>query len=140
HTLREETMVTMTEDMPSDVSYVPSTYLTEISHISQALSEMEQLLNAPELCGKDFEDLFKQEESLKNIKDNLQQISGRIDVIHKKKTASLQSATSVERVKLQEAVSQLDFQGEKVNGMYKERQGHCPHLELDSSKEGPTKW
>lgn len=55
----------MTEDMPLDVSYVPSTYLTEISHISQALSEVEQLLNAPELCAKDFEDLFKQEESLK---------------------------------------------------------------------------
>nr|XP_042125530.1 dystrophin isoform X2 [Peromyscus maniculatus bairdii] len=123
HTLREETMVVMTEDMPLDVSYVPSTYLTEISHISQALSEVEQLLNAPELCAKDFEDLFKQEESLKNIKDNLKQISGRIDVIHKKKTAALQSATSVERVKLQEAVSQLDFQWEKVNRMYKERQG-----------------
>lgn len=51
--------------MPLDVSYVPSTYLTEISHISQALSEVEQLLKAPELCAKDFEDLFKQEESLK---------------------------------------------------------------------------
>ncbi|XP_040600117.1 dystrophin isoform X6 [Mesocricetus auratus] len=123
HTLREETMVAMTEDMPLDVSYVPSTYLTEISHISQALAEVEQLLNAPELCAKDFEDLFKQEESLKNIKDNLQQISGRIDVIHNKKPAALQSATSVERVKLQEAVSQLDFQWEKVNRMYKERQG-----------------
>ncbi|KAL1766616.1 dystrophin isoform X1 [Sigmodon hispidus] len=123
HTLRDETMVVMTEDMPLDVSYVPSTYLSEISHISQALSEVVQLLNAPELCAKSFEDLFKQEESLKNIKDNLQQISGRIDVIHNKKTAALQSATAVERVKLQEAVSQLDFQWEKVNRMYKERQG-----------------
>ncbi|XP_036030300.1 dystrophin isoform X3 [Onychomys torridus] len=123
HTLHEETVVVMTEDMPLDVSYVPSTYLTEISHISQALSEVEQLINAPELCAKDYEDLFKQEESLKNIKDNLKQISVHIDVIHKKKTAALQSATSVERVKLQEAVSQLDFQWEKVNSMYKERQG-----------------
>lgn len=57
--------VVTTEDMPLDVSYVPSTYLAEISHISQALSEVKQLLNAPELCAKDFEDLFKQEESLK---------------------------------------------------------------------------
>lgn len=55
----------MTEDMPLEISYVPSTYLTEITHVSQALSEVEQLLNAPELCAKDFEDLFKQEESLK---------------------------------------------------------------------------
>lgn len=58
-------MVVTTEDMPLDVSYVPSTYLTEISHILKALSEVEQLLNAPELNAKDFEDLFKQEESLK---------------------------------------------------------------------------
>lgn len=123
HTLHEETMVVTTEDMPLDVSYVPSTYLTEISHILQALSEVEQLLNAPELNAKDFEDLFKQEESLKNIKENLQQISGRIDVIHKKKTAALQSATPMERVKLQEAVSQMDFHWEKLNRMYKERQG-----------------
>ncbi|XP_057616228.1 dystrophin isoform X2 [Chionomys nivalis] len=123
HTLREGTMVVTTEDMPLDVSYVPSTYLTEISHISQALSEVEQLLNAPELCAKDFEDLFKQEESLKSIKDNLQQISGRIDDIHTKKTGALQNATSVERGKLQDAVAQLDFQWDKVNRMYKERQG-----------------
>ncbi|XP_077891114.1 dystrophin isoform X7 [Ictidomys tridecemlineatus] len=123
HTLREETMVVMTEDMPLEISYVPSTYLTEITHVSQALSEVEQLLNAPDLCAKDFEDLFKQEESLKNIKDSLQQISGRIDIIHNKKTAALQSAMPVERAKLQEALSQLDFQWEKVNRMYKDRQG-----------------
>ncbi|XP_012612350.1 dystrophin isoform X8 [Microcebus murinus] len=123
HTVREETMVAMTEDMPLEISYVPSTYLTEITHVSQALSEVEQLLNAPDFCAKDFEDLFKQEESLKNIKDNLQQISGRIDVIHNKKTGALQSATPVERAKLQEALSQLDFQWDKVNKMYKDRQG-----------------
>jgi dystrophin len=58
-------MVVMTEEMPLEISYVPSTYLTEITHVSQALSEAEQLLNAPDLCAKDFEDLFKQEESLK---------------------------------------------------------------------------
>lgn len=55
----------MTEDMPLEISYVPSTYLTEITHVSQALSEVEELLNAPDLCAQDFEDLFKQEESLK---------------------------------------------------------------------------
>lgn len=65
HTLHEETMRVMTEDMPSEISYVPSAYMTEITHVSQALSEVEQILNAPELCAKDFEDLFKQEESLK---------------------------------------------------------------------------
>ncbi|XP_025713440.2 dystrophin isoform X2 [Callorhinus ursinus] len=123
HTVHEESVMVMTEDMPLEISYVPSTYLTEITHVSQALSEVEQLLNAPELCAKDFEDLFKQEESLKNIKDTLQQISGRIDIIHKKKTAALHSATPAERAKLQEALSRLDVQWERVNKMYKDRQG-----------------
>ncbi|XP_057351953.1 dystrophin isoform X5 [Manis pentadactyla] len=123
HTLHEESVMVMTEDMPMEISYVPSTYLTEITHVSQVLSEVEQLLNAPDLSAKDFEDLFKQEESLKNIKDRLQQISGRIDIIHSKKTAALQSATPAERAKLQEALSRLDFQWERVNKMYKDRQG-----------------
>ncbi|XP_011376775.1 dystrophin isoform X2 [Pteropus vampyrus] len=123
HTVHEESVMVMTEDMPLEISYVPSTYLTEITHVSQALSEVEQLLNAPDLCAKDFEDLFKQEESLKNIKDSLQQIAGRIDIIQNKKTAALQSATPAERAKLQEALSRLDFQWERVNKMYKDRQG-----------------
>ncbi|XP_043313635.1 dystrophin isoform X3 [Cervus canadensis] len=123
HTVHEESVVVMTEDMPLEISYVPSTYLTEITHVLQALSEVEQLLNAPDLCAKDFQDLFKQEESLKNIKDNLQQISGRIDVIHNKKAAALQSATPPEKARLQEALSRLDFQWERVNKMYKDRQG-----------------
>ncbi|XP_060038717.1 dystrophin isoform X3 [Erinaceus europaeus] len=123
HTVREESVMVMTEDMPLEVSYVPSTYLTEIAHVSQALSEVEQLLNAPDLCAKDFEDLFKQEESLKNIKDNLQHLSGRIDVIHSKKPAAFQSATSAERPKLQEALARLGFQWDKVNKKYKDRQG-----------------
>ncbi|KAM6151297.1 dystrophin isoform 1-T1 [Rhynchocyon petersi] len=123
HTVHEETVMVMTEDTPLEISYVPSTYLTEIAHVTQALSEVEQLLNAPDLCAKDFEDLFKQEESLKNIKDNLQQISGQIDAIHKKKMAALQSATPAERAKLQDALEKLDLQWEKVNKMYKDRLG-----------------
>ncbi|XP_070221540.1 dystrophin isoform X1 [Bos mutus] len=123
HTVHEESVMVMTEDMPLEISYVPSTYLTEITHVLQALSEVEQLLNAPDLCAKDFQDLFKQEESLKNIKDNLQQISGRIDVIHNKKAAALQSTTPPEKARLQEALSRLDFQWETVNKMYKDRQG-----------------
>lgn len=123
HTVREESVKVMTEDMPLEISYVPSTYLTEITHVSQALSEVEQLLNAPDLCAKDCEDLFKQEESLKNIKDNLQQISGRIDVIHNKKAAALQSATPTERARLQEALSGLGVQWERADKMYKDRQG-----------------
>ncbi|KAK2082982.1 hypothetical protein P7K49_038218 [Saguinus oedipus] len=73
-------MTVMTEDMPLEISYVPSTYLTEITHISQALSEVEQLLNASDLCAKDFEDLFKQEESLK-VHGHLVQESSDPDLI-----------------------------------------------------------
>lgn len=123
HTVHEESVLVKKEDMPLDVSYVPSTFLTEIMHVSQALSEVEDHLNAPDLCAKEFQDLFKQEESLKNIKDTLKQISGRIDVINNKKTASLQSATPTQKVKMEEALLELFSQWDKVNKLYKERQG-----------------
>lgn len=63
--VHEESVLVKKEDMPLEISYVPSTFLTEITHVSQALSEVEDHLNAPDLCAKEFQDLFKQEESLK---------------------------------------------------------------------------
>uniref|UniRef100_A0A7N4Q1I4 Dystrophin n=1 Tax=Sarcophilus harrisii TaxID=9305 RepID=A0A7N4Q1I4_SARHA len=122
-TVREETTMVMTEGLPLETSYVPSTYLAEILRVTQTISEVEFLLNTPDLNAKDFEDLFKQEESLKNVKDNLQRISSQVDVIHNKKTAALQNAIPVEATKIKEALTQLNLQWETVNKIYKDRQG-----------------
>lgn len=51
--------------MTVETTHVPSTYLAEILHLLQALSEVEERLNSPVLQAKDCEDLFKQEECLK---------------------------------------------------------------------------
>ncbi|XP_014809541.1 PREDICTED: dystrophin isoform X6 [Calidris pugnax] len=121
-TVHEDTTFVMTETMTVETTYVPSTYLAEILHLLQALSEVEERLNSPVLQAKDCEDLFKQEECLKSIKDSLGRLLGRIDIIHSKKIQALQSATPREAANIQDKLTQLNFQWEKVNKMYRDRQ------------------
>uniref|UniRef100_G1NP66 Dystrophin n=1 Tax=Meleagris gallopavo TaxID=9103 RepID=G1NP66_MELGA len=118
----EDTTFVMTESMTVETTYVPSTYLAEILQLLQALSEVEERLNSPVLQAKDCEDLLKQEECLKNIKDRLGRLQGQIDIIHSKKTPALQSATPRETANIQEKLTQLNSQWEKVNKMYRDRQ------------------
>ncbi|XP_064353928.1 dystrophin isoform X8 [Dromaius novaehollandiae] len=121
-TVHEDTTFVVTEGMTVETTYVPSAYLAEILQLLQALSEVEERLNSPVLQLKDCEDLFKQEECLKSIKDSLGRLLGHIEVIHSKKIPALQSATLGEATKIQEKLTQLNFQWEKVNQMYKDRQ------------------
>ncbi|XP_044297299.1 dystrophin isoform X5 [Varanus komodoensis] len=121
-TVYEETTVVMTEGMTVETSYVPSAYLAEILQLLQALSNIEDLLNSPSLQGRDCEDFTRQEECLKKIKDSLERYSGQIEVIHSKKGAVLKSATPGETAKIQEKLTQLTYQWEKVNKMYRDRQ------------------
>ncbi|XP_016848209.2 dystrophin isoform X5 [Anolis carolinensis] len=121
-TVFEETTVVMTEGMTMETSYVPSAYLAEILRLLQALSEVEDFLNAPSLQERDCEDLVRQEECLKKIKDSLGRYSGQIEIIRNKKTAVLKSATPAEAVRIQDKLTQLTYQWEKVNKMYRDRQ------------------
>ncbi|XP_054021782.1 dystrophin isoform X4 [Dryobates pubescens] len=121
-TVHEDTAFVVTETMTVETTHVPSTYLAEILHLLQALSEVEERLNSPVLQAKDCEDLLKQEECLKGIKDSLGRLLGPIDIIQKKKTPALQSATPKEAANIQEKLTQLNVQWEKVNKMYRDRQ------------------
>ncbi|XP_074889620.1 dystrophin isoform X5 [Buteo buteo] len=121
-TVPEDTTFVVTETMTVETTHVPSTYLAEILQLLQALSEVEERLNSPVLQAKDCEDLFKQEECLKSIKDSLGRLLGHIDIIHNKKIPALQSATPREAANIQEKLTQLNFQWEKVNKMYRDRQ------------------
>ncbi|XP_021263836.1 dystrophin isoform X10 [Numida meleagris] len=121
-TVHEDTTFVMTETMTVETTYVPSTYLAEILQLLQALSEVEERLNSPVLQAKDCEDLLKQEECLKNIKDRLGKLQGHLDIIHSKKTPALQSATPRETANIQDKLTQLNSQWEKVNKMYRDRQ------------------
>uniref|UniRef100_A0A8B9T593 Dystrophin n=1 Tax=Anas platyrhynchos TaxID=8839 RepID=A0A8B9T593_ANAPL len=93
-----------------------------ILQLLQALSEVEERLNSPVLQVKDYEDLLRQEDCLKNIKDRLGRLQGHIDIIHSKKIPALQSATPREAANIQDKLTQLNFQWEKVNKMYRDRQ------------------
>ncbi|XP_069495183.1 dystrophin isoform X3 [Ambystoma mexicanum] len=121
-TLHEETTVVMTEGMTVEPSYVPSAYLAEIFRLLQSVSESQRLLDSPGLTSKYYEDLSKQEECLKNAKDSLGRLSGQIEVVRGKKTAALKNASPGEAEKIQEALTQLHVQWEKVNKMYRDRQ------------------
>ncbi|XP_048351416.1 dystrophin isoform X1 [Sphaerodactylus townsendi] len=121
-TVHEETTVVMTESMTMETSYVPSAYLAEILRLLQALSDMEDILNSPSLQGRDCEDLGTQEECLKKIKDGLGRHSGQIEVVRCKKTAVMKSATPAEAARIQEKLTQLSYQWEKVNQMYRDLQ------------------
>ncbi|XP_064906034.1 dystrophin isoform X11 [Columba livia] len=121
-TVREDTTFVMTETMTGETTHVPSTYLAEILRLLQALSVVEERLNSPVLQAKDCEDLFKQEECLKSIKDSLGRLLGQIDIIHNKKILALQNTTPKEAASIQEKLTQLDFQWEKVNKIYRDRQ------------------
>uniref|UniRef100_A0A803XUG6 Dystrophin n=1 Tax=Meleagris gallopavo TaxID=9103 RepID=A0A803XUG6_MELGA len=52
----------------------------------------------------------------------LGRLQGQIDIIHSKKTPALQSATPRETANIQEKLTQLNSQWEKVNKMYRDRQ------------------
>ncbi|KAM3837732.1 dystrophin isoform 2-T2 [Vipera latastei] len=121
-TVHEETTVLMTEGVPMETSYVPSAYLTEIQQLLQALSTVEDLLNSPTLQGKDYENLVRKEDDLKKIKGTLRRYSDQIEIIQNKKPAVLKSATPGEAMKIEEKLTQLTSQWEKVNKIYWDRQ------------------
>uniref|UniRef100_A0A8C5J8T1 Dystrophin n=1 Tax=Junco hyemalis TaxID=40217 RepID=A0A8C5J8T1_JUNHY len=127
-TVREDTTFVMTETRTVETTHVPSTYLAEILHLLQALSEVEERLNSPALQAKDCEDLFKQEECLKSIKDSLGRLQGHVEIINNKKTPALKNVAPKEAANIQEKLTQLNFEWEKVNKMYRDRQGKNFHL------------
>ncbi|XP_070800306.1 dystrophin isoform X6 [Pituophis catenifer annectens] len=113
-TVHEETTVLMTEGMPMEISYVSSTYLAEIQQLLQALSTLEDFLNSPTLQGKDYENLVRKEDDLKKIKDTVGRYSNQIEIIQNKKPAVLKSATPGEVMKIEEKLTQLTSQWEKI--------------------------
>ncbi|XP_067848891.1 dystrophin isoform X9 [Heptranchias perlo] len=119
----EENIVTvLTERILPETSYVPSAYLAEIRQLHQAVSDVEVLLNSPELQAKDFEDFSKQEDCLKNVKGNLEKLSGRVEAVYSKKPAALRDASYTDAEHIQDAVARLDAKWEKVNKMCSDRQ------------------
>ncbi|XP_071992024.1 dystrophin isoform X10 [Engystomops pustulosus] len=121
-TVHEESTRSMIEGMKVDASNVPSTYLAEIARLLQSIAEVDLLLNSSYLNKKDCEDLSKQDDCLKNIKEILGRLSGQIGFTQGRKNTVLQSATPKENEKIQQKLAELSFQWENINRLYRDRQ------------------
>ncbi|XP_069746216.1 dystrophin isoform X6 [Narcine bancroftii] len=114
----EESIVTMlSERIVPEPSYVPSAYLAEIRQLHQAVCDVEVLLNSPELQAKDFEDFSKQDVCLKNVKRQLETLSGEVASVHSQQPTVLRSLSYADANQIQEAVAELDDKWEDVNNM-----------------------
>ncbi|XP_051871046.1 dystrophin isoform X2 [Pristis pectinata] len=119
----EESIVTvLSERILPEPSYVPSAYLAEIRQLHKAVCDVEALLNSPELQAKDFEDFSKQDACLKNVKKQLEKLSGQVASVHSQKPAALRSVPYADVNHIQDAVAELDDKWRGVNKMYTERQ------------------
>ncbi|XP_078088641.1 dystrophin-like isoform X12 [Mustelus asterias] len=121
-TYEEKIVTVLTEGILPETSYVPSAYLAEIRQLHQAVCDVELLFNSPELQTKDFEEFSKQDICLKNIKRNLETLSGRVEAVHSKKPSVLRSVSYTDGERIQDAVAQLDAEWENVNKMCTDRQ------------------
>ncbi|XP_038658196.1 dystrophin isoform X8 [Scyliorhinus canicula] len=121
-TYEEKIVTVLTEGILPETSYVPSAYLAEIRQLHQAVCDVEVLLNSLELQTKDFEDFSQQDTCLKNIKRNLDKLSGRVETVHSKKPGVLRTVSYTDGENIQDAVAQLDAKWENVNKMWIDRQ------------------
>lgn len=66
--------------------------------------------------------LFFKISILQSIKESLGRLQGHVEIINNKKTPALQNVTPKEAANIQEKLTQLNFEWDKVNKMYRERQ------------------
>lgn len=59
---------------------------------------------------------------LQSIKDSLGRLQGHVELINNKKTLALKNVTPKEAANIQEKLTQLNVEWEKVNKTYRDRQ------------------
>lgn len=102
-------------------SLFPSSYLVQINKVLLAMADVELLLSAPELNSGVYEDFFTKEDSLKNIKDQLEKLGEQIAVIHEKQPDVILEASGPEAVQIGDALTQLNAEWDRINRMYNDR-------------------
>ncbi|XP_066471431.1 utrophin isoform X3 [Tiliqua scincoides] len=101
----------------------PAEYLVEINKILLAIADAELLLNAPELHSGIYENFSTQEDSLKNVKDTLDKLGDQIAVIHEKQPDVVLEASGPEVVQIEDSLTQLNAEWDRINRMYNDRKG-----------------
>ncbi|XP_075859011.1 utrophin isoform X4 [Microcebus murinus] len=105
-------------------SPLPTDYLVEINRILLSMDDVELSLNVPELNTATYEDFSSQEDSLKNIKDQLDKLGEQIAVIHEKQPDVILDASGPEAIQIRDALTQLNAKWDRVNRIYSDRKGY----------------
>ncbi|XP_005734528.1 dystrophin isoform X2 [Pundamilia nyererei] len=128
HTFREETAEFTAEEMSAvgrstAPSLTPSDYLLDINKVLLAMADNELLLNSSELSGGLYEDFSSQEDTLRNIKDNLERLSEQVTGIHERQPDAIRDASPAEVAQMADALTQLNAEWDRLNRMYNQRKG-----------------
>ncbi|XP_029983839.1 utrophin isoform X3 [Sphaeramia orbicularis] len=128
HTSIEHRTEFSTEEMSSvertvTPSRSPSDYLLEINKVLLAMADNELLLNSSELSGGLYEDFSSQEDTLKNIKENLERLGDQVTAIHERQPDAIQNASTAEVAQIGDALTQLNAEWDRLNRMYNHRKG-----------------
>ncbi|XP_010585996.3 utrophin isoform X3 [Loxodonta africana] len=105
-------------------SPLPADYLVEINRVLHSMDDIELSLNTPELNTAVYEDFSFQEDSLKNIKDQLDKLGEQIAVIHEKQPDIILEASGPEAIQIGDTLTQLNAKWDRVNRMYNDRKGY----------------
>uniref|UniRef100_A0A8D0YI31 Utrophin n=1 Tax=Sus scrofa TaxID=9823 RepID=A0A8D0YI31_PIG len=102
----------------------PTEYLAEINKVLLSMDDVELSLNTPELSSVVYEDFSFQEDSLKNIKDQLDRLGEQIAVIHEKQPDVILEASGPEAIQIRDTLTQLNAKWDRINRMYNDRKGY----------------
>ncbi|XP_057617768.1 utrophin isoform X1 [Chionomys nivalis] len=119
--IQQRKMIPLSSEIAS--SALPADYLVEINKILLTLDDIELSLNIPELNSTVCEDPSFQEDSLKDIKDQLDKLGEQIAVVHEKQPDVILEASGPEAIQIRDMLSQLNAKWDRVNRMYSDRKG-----------------
>ncbi|KAG8011327.1 Dystrophin, partial [Nibea albiflora] len=141
HTFTEQTRDFAVEEMSSvernrAPSVSPSDYLLDINKVLLAMADNELLLNSSELSGGLYEDFSSQEDTLRNIKENLERLAEQVTGIHERQPDAILDASPAEVTQIGDALTQLNAEWDRLNRMSFDRaieewrQFHCDMNDL----------
>ncbi|XP_076782972.1 utrophin isoform X2 [Arvicanthis niloticus] len=104
-------------------SALPADYLVEINKILLTLDDIELSFNIPELNTTVYKDFSFQEDSLKDIKDQLDKLGEQIAVVHEKQPDVIVEASGPEAIQIRDILSQLNTKWDRVNRLYSDQRG-----------------
>ncbi|KAM9353992.1 utrophin isoform 2-T2 [Pholidichthys leucotaenia] len=128
HTFREQDTEFSAEEMSAEErggapSLTPSDYLLDINKVLLSMADNELLLNSSELSGGLYEDFSSQEDTLGNIKDNLERLGEQVTAIHERQPDAIRDASPAEVAQMADALTQLNAEWDRLNRMYNHRKG-----------------